>query len=69
MAFQDLASVKQSKKAEKVDPSSQLNQPNHANQTAHGNRDAKVKMNANKQSRKIGQRASGNRGQDAKNGK
>ena len=43
------------------------NKMNHASQTNQGNRDAKVKANANKQQRQQGQRASGNAGKDASN--
>ncbi len=42
-------------------------QNNHAVQTAQGNREAQVKLHAQKQTRKMGQRSSGNRGKDASN--
>lgn len=42
-------------------------QYNHAVQTAQGNKEAQVKLNAHKQTRKIGQRSSGNRGKDSSN--
>ena len=42
-------------------------QHNHAVQTAQGNKEAQVKLNAHKQTRKIGQRSSGNRGKDSSN--
>ena len=51
------------------DSKTEINKSNHASQAAQGNRDEQVKLNAHKQARKIGRRPSGNKGQDAKNGK
>lgn len=44
-----------------------INKKNHASQAAQGNRDEQVKLSAHNQTRKVGNRPSGNKGQDTKN--
>ncbi len=53
------------------DVGAMIDQKNHENprtQSAQGNKENNAKLNAHRQLRQQGQRASGNKGQDAKNG-